>query len=162
MFDSVFFAVVLFGASSYLLAPHRLHPFQIGFVWVFVVCMDEIFFTLMLQNWQLFDVTDEIDDMFVRLVNLNVVTPVLTLLGLEAATRATRLGARAAIAVATATAMFAVDAYLIRMGVYRTVDGFRWIMIYAEEAFLVVCSFVSLFLISAFMRKDGIGYDPFR
>lgn len=162
MFDPVFFAVVLFAASAYLLAPHRLHPFQIGFGWVFVVCMDEIFFTLMLENWHLFEVTERIDHMFVRLVNLNVVTPILALLGLEAAARASRMATRAALSLATATAMFAVDAYLIRIGVYRTADGFKWLFIYAEEAFLVVCSYVSLLLMSAFMRKDGIGYDPFR
>lgn len=162
MIAPVFFAVALFAASAYVLAPHRLHPFQIGFAWVFVVCMDEIFFTLMLENWRLFDVTERIDHMFVRLVNLNVVTPILALLGLEAAARARRIATRAALALAAATAMFAVDAYLIRMGIYRTTDGFRWIMVYAEEAFLVVCSYVSLLLMSAFMRKDGIGYDSFR
>lgn len=161
MLDAAFFAAVLFGSSVYFLASKRLHPFHIAFVWVVVVCMDEIYFTLMLLNWSLFSVADRIDELAARLINLNVVTPIIALLGLEASVRSRRRLTRAAIGVATASALFAVDAFLIRSGIYRAEEGFRWIMLCAEEAFLVLCSYGGLFLMSAFMRKDGIGYDPF-
>ncbi len=161
MFAAAFIGAVAFFASAYLLGPKRLHPFQIAFAWVFVVFVDEIFFTLMLVNWKLFDVSERISDVFVRLVNLDVVTPIVLLVGLEASVRVSRLWVRTVIGIATAAVLIVIDVFLIRSDVIRTEGGFRWMMLYAEEAFLVVCSYIGLFLMSVFMRKDGIGYDPF-
>lgn len=162
MFAAVFLSVALVCLSVYLLGPKKLHPLRIAFVWISVVCMDEIFYTLMLTNWKLYDVSGRMDEWMVRLVNLDIVTPIIVLLGLEAAARVPKPGVRVAIGIATAAAMFAVDAFLIRSGVIRATEGFRWAIQAAEEAFLVAISYVALAGMGALMQKDGVGYERFR
>ena len=150
-------AILLF--VSFWVKNKHLHPLTIAFCWMTAIFLKDTVFMIALLNLEWADVSNELNKLFLRMVNLYVLTPVLVVWGIDAMRGATRVLAKCLYAAASVALCIGVDFALVSAKAWAPGKGWSLGASILETGGIFVLCAAAAFAFQRLLWKEGIAYD---
>ncbi|WP_166244854.1 hypothetical protein [Paenibacillus turpanensis] len=138
------------------MAPKQLHPFQLIFSWMSAIFIDDAYFTLVSLNFEVISASERIDQLWLRVLCMYILTPMLVIWTMEGLSKVNTWFWKMFLFGIGAVLLLGVDAALNQVGVWAVPadwPAFAWISKPILLLFLV-CLFALGF--RHFLRREGL------
>jgi len=141
---------------SYWVMKRRLSGLAIAFCWLIAVFVKDAVSVIVFLNLKLVTVPPELDKLFLRLLNLYIVSPIVILWAIEATDEGARPLRKFFAAGGAVAALIAVDYAFVAVKAWKPDGGWTLWKSLAEAAFVYLTARFATSRFQGLLRREGV------
>jgi hypothetical protein len=142
--------------SFYVATPKILSSFEIMFSWMLAVFIDDAFFTVVSLNLEWIETSDQLNDLWLRVLSLYLLTPVITLWTIKGLRSARRWQWKSILFIMGMGFILGVDIALAQIGVWSIPAWFYGLAWVIKSIVLISLVSLSTWGFRKLLRRDGL------